>query len=74
MRAISCFLVLAALPAPVSAQEAEKQVIFTLSGKDLRGGVVSEVAWDGTTVVVQGVFADRGGRWRRSTSSRPLTG
>lgn len=61
MRAISCFLVLAALPAPVSAQEAEKQVIFTISGKDLRGGVVSEVAWDGTTVVVQGVFADRGG-------------
>lgn len=61
MPTIFCGLLLAVLTAPVFAQEAEKQVVLTISGKDLRGGVVSEVAWDGTTVVVQGVFADRGG-------------
>jgi len=61
MRNIPCVILLAALVAPFPAQEAEKQVVLTISGKDLRGGVVSEVAWDGATVVVQGVFADRAG-------------
>lgn len=61
MRTMSCLFLSVLLAVPLGAQEAEKQVIVTISGTDLRGGVVSEVVWDGTAVVVQGVFAGRGG-------------
>lgn len=44
-------------PAAGAGQEAEKQIIVTIQAKDLRGGVVSEIAWDGGVVVIQGVFA-----------------
>lgn len=45
-----------------SAQAAvEKQVVFTITGADLRSGLVSEVTWDGGTLLIQGVFADPSG-------------
>jgi hypothetical protein len=61
MRGLACVPMLLVLTGPVAAQAPEKQVIITISGKDLRAGVVSEIAWDGGTVIVQGVFAQPGG-------------
>ena len=49
-----------ALAAPPD-QQPDKQLVVTISGSDLRGGVVSEVTWDGGTLLLQGVFAELGG-------------
>jgi hypothetical protein len=43
------------------AQTAEKRLIVTISSKELKGGVVSEITWDGGTLVLQGVFANPDG-------------
>ena len=42
-------------------QQAEKQVIATIAGPDLKGGIVLEITWDGGTLLIQGVFAKPGG-------------
>jgi hypothetical protein len=49
------------LPAVASGQTAEKQVIVTITAEDLKGGVVSEIAWDNGVLVLQGVFANPDG-------------
>jgi hypothetical protein len=56
MRVLACIL-LVGLAAPAAAQDAEKELIVTITAKELKGGVISEIAWDGGTVVLQGVFA-----------------
>lgn len=56
MLAILLAVVLAAIP-----QQPEKQLVVTIAGPDLHGGIVSEVTWDGGTLVLQGVFAQPGG-------------
>jgi Tol biopolymer transport system component len=50
-----------AVPAVASAQQAEKQLVVTITSEQLKGGVVSEIAWDGGTLVLQGVFAKPSG-------------
>ena len=53
-------LPLAAVSAARSADGArgiDKQLVVTIEGPDLRGGVISEIAWDDGTLVLQGVFA-----------------
>ena len=55
------YLFLALLIGVSGQTPVEKQVVFTISGEDLRGGVVSEVTWDGGMLMVQGVFADATG-------------
>ena len=42
-------------------QQTEKQVIATIAGPDLMGGIVSEITWDGGLLLIQGVFAKPGG-------------
>jgi hypothetical protein len=42
-------------------QQAEKELIVIISGPQLKGGVVSEITWDGGTLLLQGVFAEPGG-------------
>lgn len=49
---------LLALAVPVTAHaQAEKQLVVTITSDQLKGGVVSEITWDGGTLVLQGVFA-----------------
>jgi hypothetical protein len=55
------FVLLLFLPILVTAQTAERQVIVTISAAELKGGVVSEIAWDKGTLVLQGVFANPDG-------------
>lgn len=54
-------LLLVLLLAAAGQANAEKQLVFTISGEDLRGGVVSEIMWDGGTLMVQGVFVNGSG-------------
>jgi hypothetical protein len=44
-----------------SDQQPEKQIIATIAGPDLKGGIVSEITWDGGALLIQGVFAKPGG-------------
>ena len=55
------YLFLALLIGVSGQTPVEKQLVFSISGEDLRGGVVSEVTWDGGILLVQGVFADSTG-------------
>ena len=60
MRALIFTAVLFA-PTLASAQDAEKRLIVTITAKELKGGVVSEITWDGGMLVMQGVFANPDG-------------
>jgi len=57
----SLLVLLFLLPVRVAAQTAERQVIVTISAAELKGGVVSEIAWDKGTLMLQGVFANPDG-------------
>jgi hypothetical protein len=62
MRRLLCLAtVMIALPAGVPAQPAEKQLVVTITSEQLKGGVVSELTWDGNMLVIQGVFAKPSG-------------
>jgi hypothetical protein len=56
------WLAVLALAMPCAAQTAEKELVLTITGPQLQSGVVSELAWDGGTLVVQGVFVDASGQ------------
>jgi hypothetical protein len=60
---IFILILLAALAVPLTAQvqNAEKQLVVTITSEQLKGGVVSEITWDGGTLVLQGVFAKPSG-------------
>jgi hypothetical protein len=47
--------------AGAAQQQAEKELIVTITGPQLKGGVVSEITWDGNTLLLQGVFSEPGG-------------
>jgi hypothetical protein len=46
--------------APFQGQP-DKQLVATITGPDLRGGIISEVTWDGGVLMMQGVFSEPGG-------------
>ncbi len=46
---------------PPDQQQLDKQTIASISGPELKGGIISEITWDGGTLVLQGVFAKPGG-------------
>ena len=46
---------------PAAQAQAEKEIILTITAPDLKGGVVSEITWDGKALMLQGVFAEPGG-------------
>ena len=58
MTLLLLFLLALAGAAP---QQAEKELIVTITGPQLKGGLVSEITWDGGTLLLQGIFAEPGG-------------
>lgn len=54
-------LALLGFPGVAVAQNAERQLVVTITSEQLKGGVVSEITWDGGTLVLQGVFAKPSG-------------
>jgi hypothetical protein len=70
-------LMLAALvlaPSISLAQNAEKRHIVTITSAQLKGGVVSEITWDGGVIVLQGVFANPDGSLNPQYWVTPLDG
>ena len=65
---------LLAAPATVLAQSAEKQLVVTVSAEQLKGGLVSEIAWDGGALVLQGVFALPSGELSAQYFVKPADG
>lgn len=49
----------AALASP--PQQPDKQLVATITGPELRGGIVAALNWDGGVLIMQGVFAEPGG-------------
>jgi hypothetical protein len=47
-------------PPPVQEQP-DKQLVVSITGPQLKGGIISEVTWDGGVLMMQGVFAEPGG-------------
>jgi hypothetical protein len=57
----SLVIVIAALSAgTATAQAPEKELVATLSGKLLAGGLVTGVAWDGATLIIQTAALEKG--------------
>lgn len=65
---------LLAVPAGLLAQSAERQLVVTISSEQLKGGVVSELTWDGGAIVVQGVFAQPNGELSAQYFVKPAEG
>lgn len=59
MLTVLALSILAALPLP--AQQPDKQLVATITGPELRGGIVAAVSWDGSVLILQGVFAEPDG-------------
>jgi hypothetical protein len=55
-------------------QPPEKQLVATISGTDLKGGILSEITWDGGLLMIQGVFADPGGELKAHYFVLPADG
>ena len=56
---MGAWLLLLALSA--AAQQADKQLVATITAAELKGGLVSEITWDNGVLLLQGVFADPSG-------------
>jgi Tol biopolymer transport system component len=65
---------LAAVPAAVLAQTAERQLVVTITSEQLKGGVVSEITWDGGAILLQGVFALPSGALNAQYFVKPADG
>ena len=63
-----------AIPCATEAQNAEKQVVMTITSEQLKGGVVSEIMWDGGVLVLQGVFARPSGELEAQYFVQPARG
>jgi hypothetical protein len=68
----SLLFVVAALAAPIP-QEPEKQLVVSITGPELRGGIVSEITWDNGELLLQGVFAEPGGALKAQYYLVPAT-
>jgi len=55
MRPILLTLIVLAIPATPFAQKPEKELVATISGPAIKGGIISELAWDGGTLIIQSV-------------------
>jgi hypothetical protein len=69
-------LLAAVLAASVAAQDqnAEKQLVVTITSEQLKGGVVSEITWDNGAIVLQGVFANPRGELAAQYFVKPADG
>lgn len=65
---------LLALPVSTLAQNAERQLVVTITAEQLKGGVVSEITWDGGAIVLQGVFAQPNGELSAQYFVKPADG
>jgi hypothetical protein len=55
-----CLVLVAALVAPIE-QAIERQHVLTITAPDIDGGILSEITWDGSALLLQGVVANPDG-------------
>jgi hypothetical protein len=67
-------LVLLLILATTAGQQAEKHLVLTITGTELKGGILSEVTWDGGVIVLQGVFAEPTGELKAQYFVQPAEG
>jgi hypothetical protein len=58
---LTILLLAIAAAGPAAEQQPDKQLVATITGPDLKGGIISEITWDGRLLLLQGVFAELGG-------------
>lgn len=63
-----------ASPTALLAQNAEKQLVMTITAEQLVGGMVSEITWDGGMLVLQGAFAKPSGELSAKYFVQPARG
>lgn len=74
MRVLVLTLVFVGGASAAVAQRTEKELVATISGPVLRGGIVSELAWDGGVLVIQTVAMEPTGVMKAGYFTRPATG
>jgi hypothetical protein len=52
----------------------EKDLVVTITAADLKGGIVTEVTWDGGLLVLQGAFTDQAGELKAEYLVVPAEG
>jgi hypothetical protein len=55
-------------------QQPDKQLVVSISLSELKGGIVSEITWDGGVLMLQGVFAEAGGALKAHYFVTPASG
>jgi hypothetical protein len=64
----------ATLAIDVSAQRGEKELVATITGPMLKGGMVSELAWDGSVLIIQTIAVDASGVMKAGYFTAPGRG
>ncbi|HSC27887.1 MAG TPA: hypothetical protein VLD67_11465 [Vicinamibacterales bacterium] len=67
-------LLLVSWAALTAEQQPDKQLVATISGPELKGGIISEITWDGGLLMIQGVFAEAGGELKAHYFVLPADG
>jgi hypothetical protein len=74
-RALGLVVVPLALLADAAvAQVPDKQLVLTIDSAELKGGIVSEITWDGGVLMLQGVFAQPDGSLQAHYFVTPASG
>lgn len=60
--------------APAQDRPVERELVVSISGADLKGGIVSEITWDGGLLVLQGIFAGADGQLKAEYLVVPADG
>jgi hypothetical protein len=74
MRFVLLILASVAASSTVFAQQPEKELVATITGPLLKGGMVSELAWEGSVLVIQTVTMDTSGVMKAGYFTTPGRG
>jgi hypothetical protein len=74
MRFVLLILASVAASSTVVAQQPDKELVATIAGPMLKGGMVSELAWDGAVLVIQTVTMDTSGVMKAGYFTMPGRG
>lgn len=67
------FIAVVSMPVAVEAQ-GDKELVATITGPMLKGGMVSELAWDGTVLIIQTVTMEASGAMKAGYFTAPGRG
>jgi hypothetical protein len=74
MRVMLLSIAILGLPVAAGAQAGDKELVATITGPMLKGGIVSELAWDGGVLVIQTVAMEPSGAMKAGYFTAPGRG